>query len=483
MKNPLGLFPEKGIDPEQVLALITKKKSMDKTWENGKMYGFVYSPDPTVAELIKKVSLLYYFENAINPALFPSLIYFENQVIAAVAGLLHGDEHVVGNITSGGTESIFLALKAARDWTRMNRPSVVSPEIILPESVHPAFHKAAQCLNLKTVRLPLGSNYRADLTCLPDCITGNTILIAGSAPCYPYGIMDPIEEMGHFAEKRGLLFHVDACLGGFMLPFMEKSGYTIPPFDFRVSGVTSVSADLHKFGYGAKGSSIILYCNNNLRKRQFFVHSKWPGGLFGSPTLLGSRSGAPVAVAWAIINLLGMEGYVQMTKRCMDSTHKLIEGISGIDGLHLVGVPVMSVFSFTSENGNIYQIGEEMKKRGWYLDMIKNPEALHLIVTNQNLGKEDDFLDDLKEVVTITGGKRNKQFTAHLAQKLTSILIDAFPGKTKTLFSSLAAKALKDTVQDNAKQGPLFYGISAAFDNKTDMDETILDVLDKLYKP
>ena len=481
MKNNKNVFPEKGLEPGDVLAMIHEKKSGDRSWENGSMFGYVYAPEPEIAEAIKKVSQLYFFENVINSSHFPSIVYFENQVIAAVKELLHGNGDVCGNITSGGTESIFLALKASRDWSLKNRPSVEKPEIILAASVHPAFYKAAHCLGIKTVTLPLDDEYRADLSYLPACVSGNSIMVALSAPCYPYGVVDPIEEAGRFCLKNGLFLHVDACLGGFMLPFMEIAGYPVPSFDFRIEGVTSVSADLHKYGYGAKGSSIILYRNRELRREQFFVNTTWPGGLFGTPTLLGSRSGAPIVIAWALLKLLGKEGYLRMTINTIEVVHKLKEGIQKIKGLHLVGDPAMSVFAFSSDRNDIFQIGDAMYERGWSLDRIKHPEALHLVVTNLNLETADAFLRDLEDIVTARHNIKKNSFATGLAKKAAGALIRAFPGNAQALFSSMAANAVKRDSPQKQNRGAVFYGISSVFESKTDMDKAVVEFLEKLY--
>ncbi|MCU0369973.1 MAG: aspartate aminotransferase family protein [Bacteroidales bacterium] len=481
MKRNFKVFPQKGMAAEEVLSLISKKKSGDRPWENGNMFGYVYSPEPEIAEIIKKVSLMYFSQNAINSSLFPSLPYFENGVIAAVKELLHGKDDVCGNITSGGTESIFLALKACRDMVRKTRPQIIKPEIILPVSVHPAFYKAAHCLGIKTVPLPLDASYRADVRHLPELVSENTIMVGLSAPCYPYGTADPVEEAGHFCREKGLLLHVDACLGGFMLPFIEKAGYPVPAFDFRVKGVTSISADLHKYGYGAKGSSIILYRDRSLRREQFFVNSTWPGGLFGTPTLLGSRSGAPIVIAWALFHLLGEEGYVRMAVKNAETVHKMTDRIRNIPGLRIVGEPVMGVFAFTSDRCNIFQVGDELYKRGWTLDRIKYPEALHLIVTHPNLDRTEAFLHDLEDVVNTLADAQDKTLVTRLAMKAAGTVIRAFPGTAQAFFASRAVKAIKKDSRKVHTHGAAFYGISTELESAANMDQAVIEFLDRLY--
>lgn len=481
MKKRTVLFPGKGRKPEDIMSYIGRLKQNDARWDTGKMFGFVYYPESPAAEVLKAVSQLYFFENALNPNLFSSIVHLENQTVSMVADLLHGNEDVAGNITLGGTESIFLALKAARDRNRRLHTEITVPEVILPVSVHPAFHKAAHCLGFKTVVLPLSADFKADVSQLSGLLTKNTILIVGSAPSYAHGMIDPIEEMGQFAYQNKLLFHVDACLGGFMLPFAEELGYPIPPFDFRVQGVTSISADFHKFGYGAKGSSVVLYRNRELRKDQLFAFSRWPGGIFGSPTLMGTRSGGPVAAAWTILHLLGRQGYLEMTRKTLEGTDRLKNGIHTIPGLNLVGNPLTSIFSFTSTLNDIFMISEEMESKGWVFDRIAQPEAIHLIVTMLNLAHIDEFLSDLQTATATAGKKKLKKTTSLLSRKVVNKMMDLFPGKAQSLIGTMAADAFKKSGTGNEKGSATFYGIAASRDNKSDIDAMILDILDKTY--
>jgi glutamate/tyrosine decarboxylase-like PLP-dependent enzyme len=355
------------------------------------------------------------------------------------------------------------------------------PEIIVPESAHPAFHKAAHYLGLKTVTMPLSENCQADLTHLPELISKNTILIAGSAPSYPHGIVDPIEEMGQFASDHDLLFHVDACLGGFMLPFIEKLGYPVPLFDFRVKGVTSISADLHKFGYGMKGSSVILYRNRDMRRDQFFTHCRWSGGLFGSSTLMGSRSCAPIAAGWTILNLLGYEGYLTMTQKTMEATEKLKNGILSTEGLRIVGNPLTSVFSFTSDQQDIFLISDILESRGWVFDRIAEPKAIHLIVTVPNIGHIDEFLHDLKNAVDSARGIKLSKITIGIGRKMAGKLLGALAKKAPGLLGPLAARMANKSGSEKGKISSTFYGIASSGGKISDMDEMITNFLDNIY--
>jgi glutamate/tyrosine decarboxylase-like PLP-dependent enzyme len=271
--------------------------------------------------------------------------------------------------------------------------------MILPESSHPAFEKAAHYFDVKPVRTGLTDDFRADVEAARAAINDNTILMVGSAPAYPYGAVDPIAEMSAIASERGIGFHVDACLGGFMLPFVRKAGYPVPDFDFTLPGVTSMSADIHKYGFAAKGASTVLYRNRDIRRHQFFVFADWCGGIYASPTMAGTRPGGGIAAAWAAMKAMGEDGYLRNAEQIMKTTKALIEGISGIPGLHVLGKPDMSVFGFTSEEVNMFAVGDAMEERGWHLDRQPAPDSLHVMITLTHDRVVDQFLSDLKESV------------------------------------------------------------------------------------
>ena len=284
-------LPTKRTPAEQVLDAMKEIREHDARWQEGKTWSLVYHAGDEVTELLKKAYTMFFSENGLNPTAFPSLKKFEAEVVSMAASLLGGDDETVGNMTSGGTESILMAVKTAREWARANRPAITAPEMILPDTVHPAFEKAAHYFGLKPVRTAITPDFRADVGAAQDAVTPNTILLVGSAPSYPQGVVDPIAELAQIALEHDILFHVDACVGGFMLPFVRRLGYPVPDFDFRVAGVTSISADLHKYAYAAKGASVVLYKNNALRRHQYFVYTDWSGGIYASPTMTGTRPG------------------------------------------------------------------------------------------------------------------------------------------------------------------------------------------------
>ncbi len=396
MPLPLNRTPA-----DQVLARMRQAREHDARWHEGRVWSLVYHAGDEVTDLLKEAYTLFFSENGLNPMVFPSLRQFETEVVAMTASLLGGNDETVGNMTAGGTESILMAVKTARDWARAERPAVSAPEMVLPQTAHPAFHKAGHYFGVKPVVIPVGPDLRADVAAAEAAITRNTILLVGSAPSYPHGVVDPIADLAGVAQEKGLLCHADACVGGFMLPFVRKLGYPVPDFDFSVPGVTSMSADLHKYGYAAKGASVILYRNRGLRRHQFHVYTDWPGGIYASPGMAGTRPGGPIAAAWAILNYLGEEGYLALTDTVMKTAKKLQDGIRAIPGLEILGEPVMSIMAIASDRLNVFEIGDEMALRGWNLDRQQFPPSLHVTVTPAHAQVADQFLADLGQVVRL----------------------------------------------------------------------------------
>jgi len=394
------ILPEEGIPHNQLLEMMEKARQEDVNWRNGKIWSLVYHVNDEHTELLKKASNMFFSKNALSPIAFPSLKKFEAEVIAMTIDLLGGNRRACGSMTSGGTESILMAVKTYRDWAREQFPKINEPEMLLPSSAHPAFEKGAEYFDVKSIRIPVDQKtHRADLKAMKDNLTENTIFIVGSACDYPRGVVDPINELGALAEECGIGMHVDACLGGYMLPFVRKLGYNIPDFDFSVPGVTSISADVHKYGYGAKGASTILYRRDNLLKFQYCAFVDWSGGIYVSPSMRGTRPGGAIAAAWAALNSLGISGYLKIAKLVMDTTEKLIDGIEQISELYILGKPDMSVYSFTSDKLDIYQLADVMEKKGWHLDRLQFPFALHMMINPHHAKVVDSFLKDLRDSV------------------------------------------------------------------------------------
>jgi len=401
-------LPKQGIPKHELLAEMKARKEQDADWRAGRTWSLIYPAGEEVEALLDQANHLYLHENALNPFRFPSLRQMEVDVVSMTAGLLHAPEGAGGCMTSGGTESILMAVKAARNRARVER-GVTQPQLLAPVSAHPAFAKAAEYLGLELVQIPLDADFRADLAAAGRLISERTALVVGSAPNYPFGVVDPIPELSALAAERGISFHTDSCLGSFLLPFLERLGEPIPPFDFRVPGVTTMSADVHKYGYCTKGASTVLHRDEtHLKKYQLFIYDRWPGGLYASFAMAGARPAAPIAAAWAVMRFLGEEGYLRLARRVRDTTRKLREGIAAIPGLQVWGQPVMSVLSFGSDRHDVMAIGDVMDDRGWHLDRQHGPEALHLMVSPEHAEVADRFLGDLREATASHGESRGK---------------------------------------------------------------------------
>lgn len=394
-------FPKNSTKAEDVIASLKSFKENDFKWNLGKVFCLTYPVDDSHHEFLKETYGEYIGENFLNPMAFASLKKMEREVVRMTIDLLHGDDECVGTMTSGGTESILMAVKAARELARKKKPWILRPEVVAPKSAHVAFEKACKYFGLKYITVDLTDDFRVDLKKLKKAVSSNCVLIVGSAPQYPQGVIDPIEEMGSLALKKNIPFHVDGCVGGFMLPWLEELGVDIPLFDFRVPGVTSMSADIHKYGFAAKGASVVMYKNMDYMKHQFFVSASWPGGVYASPNMPGTRPGGAIAAAWATINKFGREGYLNQAKRSLEATKKISAGVEQIEGLKICGNPKGQIISFesTNENLSVYAVADLMTKKGWFFDRVQEPQAIHLTIMPLHIETADDFLTDLASCV------------------------------------------------------------------------------------
>lgn len=408
-------FPEKGTSREELLSALHAFKSDDSDWKSGRVFSLIYNAGEDVKTFAEEAFNVFINENGLSPFAFPSLLRMETEVVSMVGSLLGGDSETVGAMTSGGTESIMMAVKAARDFARAQRPSITNPELVMPLSAHPAFNKAAHFLGLKTVIVPTDKTLRADVKAVGDAISENTVMVIGSAFSYPHGMIDPIEELAEVAAGKEVWFHVDACVGGYILPFLSKLGYPIPPFDFRIPGVSSMSADIHKYGFIPKGASTVLYRNAQLRQYQFFVYADWPGGVYGTPSVSGARPGGPVAASWAVIKYLGLEGFMCLAKTTMETTENFIEGIEAIPELYVLGKPQATVFAFGSDVLNVYALGEKMKTFRWYIDSQHLPPCLHMTISPAHASIVEPFLADLRQAVKEVASLKGEDITGEAA--------------------------------------------------------------------
>ncbi|MBC8068138.1 MAG: aminotransferase class V-fold PLP-dependent enzyme, partial [Deltaproteobacteria bacterium] len=402
-------LPEHGRARDEVLAQLRELATRERDrWRDGFVSGAVYHGDDEHIAFLSEVYAAYSQTNPLHADLWPSVVKLEAEVIAMTADMLGARElvedarwpgGVCGVISSGGTESIMLAMKTYRDWAKAER-GITRPEVVAPSSAHVAFDKAAQSFGIELVRVPVGEDYRADVAATRRAITRNTICVVGSAPGFPHGCIDPIAELSELARARNVGFHTDACLGGFVLPFARELGWPVPPFDFALPGVTSISADTHKYGYAAKGTSVVLYRSPQLRRYQYFTATDWPGGLYLSPTFAGSRPGALSAACWAALVSVGKRGYLDATQKILETAREIKAGISGIEGLRVLGDPLW-VIAFASDELDIYRVLEAMGERQWSLNGLHRPPAVHLCVTLRHTqpGVAARFLADLRDAV------------------------------------------------------------------------------------
>jgi glutamate/tyrosine decarboxylase-like PLP-dependent enzyme len=397
------VIPAEGLPPDTVLENMAALQTRETDgWKDGYVSGAVYHGDTAHIDFLNQVYALHSQTNPLHADVWPSISKYEAEIVAMTAGMLGGakaGEEVCGTLSSGGTESIMLAMKTYRDRARAER-GIRRPEMVVPITAHAAFDKAAQYFGIKMVRIPVDKNYRADIPAAAKAITRRTVVVVGSAPSFPHGMVDPIAELSELARQRGIGFHTDACLGGFVLPWAEDLGYPVPPFDFRLPGVTSISADTHKYGYAAKGTSVILYRGPELRRHQYFTITDWPGGLYFSPSFAGSRPGALSAACWAAMVRIGQAGYRDATRRILETADFIKAAIRAIPELFVLGDPLW-VIAFGSRALDIYRVMDAMSHRGWSLNGLHRPSCVHLCVTLRHTqpGVKERFVEDLQAAV------------------------------------------------------------------------------------
>jgi sphinganine-1-phosphate aldolase len=401
-------LPERGRPREEILAEMQDLSAREKpTWHEGRVSGAVYQGDDQHVEFLNRVYAANSQVNPLHADLWPSATKYDAEVVAMTASMLGAEaamrfdpkRPVCGTVTSGGTESIVMAMKTYRDWARETK-RIRRPEIVAPTTAHVAFDKAAHYFGIKLVRVPVGRDFRADVARMRAAITNDTIALVGSAPAFPHGTIDAIEALSETAREHGLGFHTDACLGGFILPWARRLGYPVPAFDFSLPGVTSMSADTHKFGLAAKGTSVVLYRGTELRSFQYFATTEWPGGFYFSPTMAGSRPGGLSAACWAAMISIGEEGYLEASGRILEAAATIREGAARVPGVRVVGDGLF-VVAMTTHPMDPYRVMDMMTKRGWHLIGLQKPAGFHICVTlRQTLpGVAERFVEDLQSSV------------------------------------------------------------------------------------
>ncbi|MDP9862340.1 MULTISPECIES: pyridoxal phosphate-dependent decarboxylase family protein [Streptosporangium] len=428
-------LPEKGRDVEELLAEIARLKEDDLPVRGGKVTAYVYDTGrPEVHEAAARA----YFEmlevNTLDPTAFPSVVEMEKQVVGAVAELLGGG---CGIFTSGGTESIMLAVKAARDSRRV--PG--RPRMAVPVTAHPAFHKAAHYLGVAVDTVPVDpETFRASAAAVEAVITEDTVLVVASAPSYPQGVVDPVAEIAAAASARGVLCHVDACVGGWLLPWLREAGAPVPPFDLSVPGVTSLSCDLHKFGYSPKGASVVLFADPALRRRAYFASASWPGYTVINATVQSSRSAGPLGGAWATLQALGREGYLELGRATLAAARRLREGIAEIPGLRVLGDPDSALVAFGSEEVDVFVLSDEARRRGWFLQPQLSyagiPANIHVTVTGVTLRGVEAMLEVIAESAAAARERGPATLPEGLVELVAELDLDALDDAA---FGELAA--------------------------------------------
>ncbi len=422
-------IPTHGAPKSDVLARVEAARANDWPWRDGKLFAYVFEAGPEVEEVGKAAYMAYLTENGLDPTTFPSLLRFENDLVDMARHHLGGDERVVGNFTSGGTESILLAVKTARDWFRAKRPGV-RPRIVVPVTAHAAFHKAGHYLDVEVTMSAVDPvTFKADPASTRALTDDRTALVVASACSYAHGVVDPVREIAALAAERGILCHVDGCMGGFLLPYLRRLGAAVPDFDFSVPGVTSMSMDFHKYALCPKGASVVLYREESLRQHQIFACSEWTGYTMINATVQSSKSGGPLAAAWAVLQHLGDEGYERIAKSLLEARDTLVAAIDATDGVSHVGRPEMTMVAFRAEGFSTFELADELKARGFgvqpQLASGPSPENIHMTINPGNTRWIGDFVRELPkaiEAVRAAGGGPlpPKELAALLAAQVES---------------------------------------------------------------
>ncbi|GII27864.1 pyridoxal phosphate-dependent decarboxylase family protein [Planotetraspora mira] len=430
------MLPEHGRTAQDLLAELSALKAADLPVRGGKVTAYVYDTGrPEVHETAHRAYAEMLEVNMLDPTAFPSMVAIEKQVVGAVAELL-GRPEAPGIFTSGGTESIMLAVKAARD----SGPG--GGEIVLPVTAHPAFHKAAHYLGLDVVTVPVDPvTFKVSAEAVDAAITGRTVLVVASAPSYPQGVIDPIEEIAALASARGVLCHVDACVGGWLLPWLREAGAAVPPFDLSVPGVTSISCDLHKFGYAPKGASVLLFRDAELRRKAYFASAAWPGYTIINATVQSSRSAGPLGGAWGTLQALGTQGYRELGRTTLEATRRLVKGVGAIPGLRVLGEPESSLVAIAgTPEVDVFVVSDEARRLGWFLQPQLSyagiPANLHITVTGVTLSGVDALLEVIAAATEAARAKGPAVVPDGLPELIAGLDLDALDDAT---FAELAA--------------------------------------------
>lgn len=432
------------LSAKQILSTLENYRNEDLDPHGGNVWAYVYDSGLRDAEKVAfQAYQMFANENGLDFTVFPSLLRLENEVVDTVASMFANGEPVAGSFTSGGTESIMLAVKAARDYAREQKQKMTRPEIILPETAHAAFHKAAHILDLKTVIVPVHpETFQVTPGEIERHITRNTMMIVASSVNYSHGVSDPIKELGELALRYHLWLHVDACIGGFLLHYFKKLGEPVKAFDFTISGVSSMSVDLHKYAYTPKGASVILYRNKELRRYQYFAHTAWTGYPVINTTLQSTKSGGPLAACWATMKYIGEQGYMTLSEKVLNARKQLVHGLEQMADLRIAAEPEAGLVAVASEAVDLFQAADGMRRLGWYLQVQPGrpgiAPTLHFTITPVSDGRVEELLRDLSRVIeSIKKHPRKPVADSLLEQSLPAKEFDLSEEMLSSLFTAV----------------------------------------------
>ena len=420
-------IPANGRHPDEIMAHLETLKTHDVKWKEGRVFAYVYDAGPQAMALLHDAYSAFLTENGLDPTSFPSCLELERDVIAMALDLHNAPEGAKGSFTSGGTESILLSVKTARDRARERQPEITRPTIVMPETAHPAFFKACAYFDVTPVVVDVDpDSFIAIPEKIDAAVTGDTIMLVGSAPSYAHGVIDPIAALGQVALKHDILLHVDCCVGGMYLPFVRQIGADIPAFDLSTPGVTQMSMDFHKWGYAAKGASCVLYADGEMRRHQIFAWSGWTGYTVINPTVLSTKSGGPIAATWAMLNHLGQEGYLRLTKKTQEAARKIRQAIDRIDGLEMCGDPPGNLIAFSATDFDIFSLADAMKRKDWFIQPQfgygPSPANIHLSIGASNAPHIDELVVDLEDCVKQLRKDQDGQPAAKIPAEMAALM-------------------------------------------------------------
>lgn len=407
-------IPAKGAPADAILAALRDRKHGDRDWRHGRLAVYFYWLDEELERVQQQAYLAYWTENNLGQRAFPSLKSLEEEVIAMALSLLGGGDRAGGTFTSGGSESIFLAMMAARNRARAQR-GVTRPNIVVPNSAHLTFDRAAEALGMEVRRVPVGADLRADVTAMDARMDDQTVALVGSAPNYPFGTFDPITGIAALAARRGAWMHVDACVGGFLAPYVRRLGHDVPAFELHVPGVTSMSADIHKHGMAPKGASLLLVADAADREWHKFESRAWQRGPYAAYTTQGTRPGGAVAAAWAAMHHLGDEGYLRCARLIMEAKAIMTAGIGAIPGLDILQPSDLGIFVWRAIDPalDIGKVAAALDAEGWLVGRQQEPDGIHLHLNPIHREVAGEYVEAVARAVSAARGGQNSRIGAN----------------------------------------------------------------------